>query len=107
MLTDQQSDFYIRPLLEISLELLSEIEFERGMVITIGRSVLGLWERFQVLYFGIYLCTVQAQFLRTLRETKITSRNWELEGMISEAKSILREEHSGLSHQSSEFKIFN
>ena len=42
MLTEQQSDFYMRPLLEISLELLNEIEFEHGLVITIGRSVLWL-----------------------------------------------------------------
>ena len=39
MLTEEQSDFSMKPLLEIALELLGEIEFERGMVITIGRSV--------------------------------------------------------------------
>lgn len=40
MLAEEQSDFYMKPLLEIALELLKEIEFEPGMVITIGRSVL-------------------------------------------------------------------
>lgn len=49
MLAEEQSDFYVKPLLEIALELLKEIEFEPGMVITIGRSVLCQWERFIVL----------------------------------------------------------
>ena len=39
VLTDQHSDFQMRHLLEFSLELLNDIEFERGMVVTIGRSV--------------------------------------------------------------------
>ena len=39
--TAQQSDSYMKPLLGIALELLiHEIEFERSVVITIGRSVL-------------------------------------------------------------------
>ena len=40
MLTEEQSDFYMKPLIEIALELLKEIEFEHSMVITIGRLVL-------------------------------------------------------------------
>ena len=40
MLTEEQSDFYMKPLIEIALELLKEIEFECSMVITIGRLVL-------------------------------------------------------------------
>ena len=40
ILAEEQSDFHMKPLLGIALELLNEIEFEPSMVITIGRSVL-------------------------------------------------------------------
>ena len=36
----EQSDFYMKPLLEISLDLLKNLDFDRSMVVAIGRSVL-------------------------------------------------------------------
>lgn len=45
IVAEEQSDYNVKPLLEIALELLREIEFERGMVITIGRSVLQLMRK--------------------------------------------------------------
>ena len=56
ILAEEQSDFYMKPLLGIALELLSEIEFERSLVITIGRSVLTWqWERFLVLLVHVFM----------------------------------------------------
>ena len=40
VLTEEQSDSNVKPLLEIALDILREIDFERDLVITISRSVL-------------------------------------------------------------------
>ena len=56
ILAEEQSDFYMKPLLGIALELLNEIEFERSLVITVGRSVLTWqWERFLVLLVHVFM----------------------------------------------------
>lgn len=56
ILAEEQSDFYMKPLLGIALELLSEIEFERSLVVTVGRSVLTWqWERFLVLLVHVFM----------------------------------------------------
>lgn len=56
ILAEEQSDFYVKPLLGIALELLNEIEFERSLVITIGRSVLAWqWEKFLVLFVHVFM----------------------------------------------------
>ncbi|XP_078352830.1 HEAT repeat-containing protein 1-like isoform X2 [Oculina patagonica] len=39
ILAEEQSDFNVKPLLEIALDLLKEIDFEHSMVITIGRTL--------------------------------------------------------------------
>lgn len=72
MLTEEHSDFYRKPLLEIALELLKEIEFERGMVITIGRyckcSVVAVRKIPSAI--GIYSCTVESLFSQNSERKK-------------------------------------
>ena len=48
---------------------------------------------------GIYFCTVESHFLRTLRETKIAHQEIGSSGIVSVAKSIQRETLFGLSYQ--------